>query len=106
MFKNQILAVALLATTASLVHAADDTAKKDPKTGKNCVIFISSEPANNAMVRMNFRNTCDTPFEIRISAGQNTRKKSIEAGSSDKPSKAYVTCRASDVCETAKWSYE
>jgi hypothetical protein len=105
MFRKQIIATALLGTIAAFAHGSE-APKKDPKTGKNCVTFMSSEAVDNALVRMNFRNTCDSPFEIRIPVGQNTRKKSIEAGSSEKPTKAFVTCRSSDACETAKWLYE
>jgi hypothetical protein len=105
MFKRQFVAIALLGAVATFAHGSD-AAKTDPKTGKSCVTFMSAEPVDNALLRMHFRNTCDSPFEIRIPAGQNTRKKSIEAGSSEKPTKAFVTCRSSDGCETAKWIYE
>jgi hypothetical protein len=102
---KKILALALLAATTTLVHA-EDTGKKDPKTGKACVAFISSELSDQGLVRMNFRNTCDSPFKIQIQATGATRQKSIEAGTPDKPAKAYVTCKSGDRCESAKWQYE
>ncbi|HEX2616169.1 MAG TPA: hypothetical protein VHL57_01440 [Flavobacteriales bacterium] len=100
-----ILAFALLATTTTLVHA-EDTGRKDPKTGKACVAFISSELSDQGLVRMNFRNTCDSPFRIQIQATGVTRQKSIDAGTPDKPAKTYVSCKPGDQCESAKWLYE
>lgn len=106
MLKKQVLAIVLLAASTTVTHAADDAAKKDPKTGKSCVSFFSSEPGDNGLLRMHFRNTCSTPFQIRIPVGENTRKKAIEAGSPETPAKAFVTCKSEDRCETAKWLYE
>jgi hypothetical protein len=105
MIKRLILASALLACVATLSHAAD-TARKEPKTGKNCVIYFSSEQTTTGLLRMNFRNICDTPFKIEIMADQHTRQNSIEPGTPDKPTLGYVTCRQDDRCETAKWQYE
>ena len=105
MLKKWTFAIALLAATTTLAHA-EDAGKKDPKTGKSCVAFFSSELAENGRLRMNFRNTCDTPFEIRIPVGRNIRKNSIEAGTPEKPAKAYVVCSPNDGCESAKWVYE
>ncbi len=106
MFKKGIIAIALLGAAATVTHAAADTAQKDPKTGKNCVTFFSSEPGDSGLIKLNFRNTCATAFEIRIPAGSNIRKKSIDAGTPENPSKAFVTCKSSDGCETAKWLFE
>jgi hypothetical protein len=104
MFKKQIIAIALLGATVTLAHAQDAT-KKDPKSGKNCVTLFSSEPTENGLVRMNFRNTCDSPFQVQIEARERTRQASITAGTPEAPAKAYVTCKADDVCEAAKWKY-
>lgn len=105
MKKIPALAISLLAATATLAHA-EDTGKKDPKTGKACVSFVSSELSDQGLVRMNFRNTCDSPFRIQIQATAANRQKSIEAGTPEKPAKAYVSCKPDDRCETAKWQYE
>jgi hypothetical protein len=102
---KKILAIALLAATTALAHA-DDTGKKDPKTGKACVAFMSSELSQQGLVRMNFRNICDSPFTIQIQATGATRQKAIEAGTPEKPAKAYVSCRPGDNCESSKWQYE
>lgn len=101
----QTLAIALLAATASIAHAGEAT-KTEPKTGKNCVTFMSSELTQTGLVRMNYRNICASPFQIRIQAGDAIRKKSIEPGSPEKPTRGYVTCRSDDRCEVAKWEYE
>lgn len=103
------LAAGVLATAClfalSPAHAADD-AKRHPQTGKKCVTFIAADQTNVGQTRMIFRNICDSAFEIRIQAGKNPRQKSIEAGSPEKPSTAYITCQGGDRCETAKWVYE
>lgn len=101
-------AVGMLATAAVLAVTtayAQDGAK-DPKSGKSCVTFMSSEMTPQGQVRMNYRNTCANAFQIQVQAGENIRKKSIEAGSPEKPSKAFVTCKSDDRCEVAKWKYE
>ncbi len=102
------LAMGLLATAAILAqspaHAADD-AKKDPKTGKSCVAFMSYETTSVGQVRMNFRNICASPFQIRVEATGRVREKGIEPGSPEKPSKAFVTCKSDDRCEAAKWQF-
>jgi hypothetical protein len=105
MKKIPAMAIALLAASATLVHA-EDNGKKDPKTGKACVAFVSSELSDRGLVRMNFRNTCDSPFRIQIQATGATRQKTIEAGTPDKPAKAYVSCKPGENCESAKWQYE
>jgi hypothetical protein len=102
---RQTLAIGLIATAATLAHAGE-AAKTEPKTGKHCVIFMSSELTNTGLTRMNYRNICASPFQIRILAGENMRKKGIEPGSPEKPSRAYVTCKPDDRCEMAKWEYE
>jgi hypothetical protein len=103
------LAAGVLATAClfglSPAHAAD-SAKKDPQTGKNCVRFIAAETTNVGQTRMIYRNTCSNAFEIRIQAGKKVRQGSIEAGSAEKPSTAYITCRPDDRCDSAKWVYE
>ena len=104
-YQGQIIAMALLATAATLAHASE-AAKKDPVTGKNCVIFMSSEGTNTGMVRMNYRNTCGSPFQIRVQSRERTREGAIEAGSPDKPSRAQITCKSDEGCEVAKWRYE
>jgi hypothetical protein len=101
----QTLAIGLLAAAASLAHAGE-AAKTEPKTGKNCVTFMSTELTATGLVRMNYRNICASPFEIQIQAGENVRKKGIEAGSPEKPTRGYVTCKSDDRCEVAKWDYE
>lgn len=103
-FQTRIFAIAVLAATSVLAHAEE--AAKEPKSGKNCVTFMSSEPTNTGQTRMNYRNICASSFQIRVQAGDNLREKSIEPGSPEKPSKAYVTCKADDRCEVAKWRYE
>ncbi len=106
MFKRKIIAIGLLGALTALAHG-QDAAKKDPKTGKNCVSYVSSELSENGVrLRLNFRNTCATAFEIRIPVGAKTRKKTIEAAEVDKPTKAYVTCLPNEGCESAKWVYE
>jgi hypothetical protein len=103
-FQRQVLAITVLTTVAILGKAEE--AAKDPKSGKSCVTFMSSEVTISGQTRMNYRNTCASPFQIRIQAAGNTREKGIEPGSPEKPSKAYVTCKADDRCEVAKWRYE
>src|SRR5262245_53994736 len=104
MFKKSFIAIALLGAAATAVHA-DDAVQKDPKTGKSCVTMVSSELTNTGMTRVNFRNTCGSPFRVEIDATERTRTGSIEAGTAEKPSKAFVTCKADDRCETAKWKF-
>jgi hypothetical protein len=109
MFTRPISAMGLLAMAAILGNApshAEEAAKTEPKTGKNCVTFISSEWTNTGMLRMNFRNICASPFQIRIPVGESTREKAIEPGSPEKPSKAYINCKSDDRCEVAKWGYQ
>src|SRR5689334_12707351 len=95
MFTKKSIALGLLTTVAVLSQtpAIAQDAAKDPKTGKNCVSFISSELTNTGQTRMNYRNTCATAFQIQIQAGDNVRQKGIEAGTPEKPAKAYVTCK-------------
>jgi hypothetical protein len=94
----------LLAAVTVVAHA-EDAPKTEPKTGKNCVTFMSFETTDIGQVRMNFRNICSSPFQIRIEAAARIREKGIEPGSPEKPSRAYVTCKADDRCEVAKWQY-
>jgi hypothetical protein len=109
MFIRQTLVIGLFASAAILglapAHAAGE-AKKDPKTGKNCVVFLSSERTTSGLTRMNYRNTCASPFEIRITAGENLRKTTIEAGTPQKPALGYVICQPDDRCEVARWEFE
>jgi hypothetical protein len=104
LIKRPLIAIGLLAATTTIA-GAEETGKTDPETGKSCVSFLSSEPTDLGLLRMHFRNTCDSPFEIQI-IGEKTRKGSIPAGTAKKPAKAVVTCRSGDGCETAKWKYE
>jgi hypothetical protein len=108
MFVKYNFATGLLATAAVLAvtTAYAQEGAKDPKTGKGCVTFMSSEMTPQGQVRMNYRNTCANAFQIQVQAGENIRNKSIEAGSPEKPSKAYVTCKSDDRCEVAKWKFE
>jgi hypothetical protein len=102
-----LIAIAMLGAAAA-VHAADnvqDTARKDPKTGKNCVTLLSSESTPTGRTLVNFRNTCDSPFRVEIDVPERTRTGTIEAGTPEKPAKASVSCRADDRCEAAKWSF-
>jgi hypothetical protein len=103
--RKQILAIALLAATAVLAHAGE-AAKKDPKTGKSCVTFMSSEGTNTGMVRLNYRNICPSAFQISIQSSEARREGAIEAGSPEKPSKTYITCKSDERCEVAKWGYQ
>jgi hypothetical protein len=108
--KRKLLAIGLLAAMGTLVHAeeadqAGMAGKTDPESGKSCVAFFSSESIDLGRVRMHFRNICDSPFQIQIMT-EKLRKGTIEAGTTRKPGKGYVTCRADDQCETAKWTYE
>jgi hypothetical protein len=107
MIRRQLLAIGLLAAATTLAYGreAREGGKTNPETGKSCVEFFASEPIDLGRVRMYFRNTCGSPFEIQIMA-ERTRKASIEAGTAQKPAKAYVTCRSDDQCETADWKYE
>ena len=105
MIKKQLIAIGLLVAATTLAHA-EEAGKTDPESGKNCVSYFSAEPVDPGLVRMHFRNICDTPFQIAITAGEKTRKGSIKAGAPKKPAKAYVTCRSDDKCETAEWKYE
>jgi hypothetical protein len=95
-----------IAATFAIAPAHAGEAAKEPKTGKSCVSFISSELTNVGKVKMNYRNICANPFQIRISSGENTREGTIEAGSPDKPSRAFITCNSDERCEVAKWKYE
>jgi hypothetical protein len=104
MFKKSLIAIAVLGAATTVVHAGD-AARKDPKTGKNCVTMFSSEPTSTGLTRINFRNTCDSPFRVEIDAVARTRSGSIEAGTPEKPSKASVTCKADERCEAAKWTF-
>lgn len=108
MFAKRNFAIVLLATAAGVAStsAYSQEGAKDPKSGKSCVTFMSSEMTPQGQVRMNYRNTCANAFQIQVQAGENIRKKSIEAGSPEKPSKAYVTCKSDDRCEVAKWKFE
>jgi hypothetical protein len=73
---KQTLAIVFLAAAAVLAHA-EEAAKKDPKTGKNCVTLASSDPTDNrGLVRMNFRNICASPFQIGKVASSRVRPKS------------------------------
>lgn len=105
MINKQITAIALLVAAAGLAHA-QDAPKTDPGSGKNCVSFFSSESPTPGLIRMNFRNICDSQFQIEIMAAEKTRKGTINAGTPEKPAKAYVTCRSDDGCEAAEWKYE
>lgn len=105
MLRKSIVAIAMLGSIATLAHGAE-AAKKDPKTGKNCVTLLSSESTIPGLLRVNFRNTCDSPFQVQILASTRTRETSISAGTPESPSKAYVTCKLEDSCESAKWQYE
>ena len=108
MLIKHTLVIGMLATAAVFAAAPAQAQEgaKDAKSGKNCVIFMSSELTPQGQVRMNYRNICPNAFQIQIDAGENIRKKSIEAGSPEKPSKGYVTCKSDDRCEVAKWKYE
>ncbi len=102
--KRQALATILLATAAVLAHAQED-AKKEPKTGTNYVPFLSSAMPARGQVRMIFRNICASAFQIRVEARGNIRESGIEAGSPEKPSRAFVLCKTDERCEVAKWQY-
>jgi hypothetical protein len=102
--QRQIISIVLLAA-ASVVVYAQDASKKDPKTGKDCVTLMSSQLTDTGQTRMYFRNTCPTLFQIQIPVGKKVRENSIEAGTPEKPSNAYVTCSADDRCVGAKWQY-
>lgn len=108
MLIRNAIATGLLATVATFAfspaHAVD--VAKHPQTGKNCVTFLSSQTTAAFQTRMNYRNICDNAFAIRIQTGDLVREKTIEAGSSEKPSTAYITCKADDRCEAAKWIFE
>ncbi len=106
MFKKQIIAMALLGATTTFAHAQD--AATDPQSGKKCVTFMASELTPTGQMRMQFRNICASPFQVQVQVpvGSRTRTTNIEAGTADKPSKAYVNCKPDERCEAAKWSYE
>jgi hypothetical protein len=108
MFVKHTFAIGLLGTAAVFatppVQAQEGA--KDATSGKKCVIFMSSEMTPQGQMRMNYRNICPNTFQIQVEAGETIRKKSIEAGSPEKPSRAYVTCKPDDRCEVAKWKYE
>jgi hypothetical protein len=104
-FQRQIFATVALAAAAALAHA-EEAAKKEPKSGKDCVTFMSSELTSTGKTRMNYRNICTSPFQIRLQTGDILREKAIEPGSPEKPAKAFVTCMPDDRCEIAKWRYE
>ena len=106
MLNRQIIAIALLGATTTFIHA--ENAATDPQSGKKCVTFMASETTPTGQTRMAFRNTCASPFrvEVQVPVGNRTRETSIDAGTADKPSKAYVNCKADERCEAAKWSYE
>jgi hypothetical protein len=103
MFSKKIIAIALLGATASFAHAQGET---EPQTGKKCVTFMASELTPTGQIRMQFRNICANPFHVQVEVKDRTRGTNIEAGSVDKPSKAYVNCKTDERCEAAKWSYE
>jgi hypothetical protein len=103
MFSKQIIAIALLGATTSFAHAQDQT---EPATGKKCVTFMASELTPTGQIRMQFRNICGNPFHVQVQATNRVRGTDIEAGSVDKPAKAYVNCKTDERCEAAKWSYE
>jgi hypothetical protein len=102
---RQFIAIALLAAAAVVAHA-EDASKKDPKTGKNCVTFLSFEaPDDRGRVKVNFRNTCASSFQIQMQVDGKVRENRIEAGSPEKPSRAFITCKSDERCEAAKWDY-
>jgi len=104
MVRKSLIAIALLGAATTVVHAEEAT-RKDPKTGKSCVTMFSSEQTDTGLTRVNFRNTCDSPFRVEIDATERTRSGSIDAGTPEKPSKASVTCKADERCEAAKWTF-
>ncbi len=104
MFSKKIIAIALLGATASFAYA-QDSAQTDPQTGKKCVTFMSSELTPTGQIRMQFRNICANPFHVQVQAASRTRATDIEAGTADKPAKAYVNCKTDERCEAAKWTY-
>jgi hypothetical protein len=99
-------AMAAVATAGGLAQAEEAAGPTHPESGKSCVAYFSAERTDTGRVRMHFRNICNQPFQIRIPVGEKARKGSIEAGTPDKPAKAYVTCRSDDGCETADWTFE
>ena len=101
---KRITAIMLLAATTAAAHAAE-APKTDPASGKACVSFFSSEPTTASLVVMNYRNICDSSFEIRITTKEKVRRGTIKAGTPDKPAKGTVTCRSDDRCETADWEF-
>lgn len=106
MFKRQFIAIAMLGAVASLAHA-QDAGQTDPQSGKKCVTFMSSDLTPTGQVRMQFRNVCANPFhvEVQTSLSNRIRTTNIDAGSADKPAKAYVNCKTDERCEAAKWTY-
>ncbi len=104
MSRKAFIAMVLLTTTATLAHAEDSA--KDPKTGKNCVSYFSSEMTSTGQVQMNFRNICASAFQIHVLASGRTRDKDIEAGSPETPARVSLICKPEERCEAAKWQYE
>ncbi|MEJ0100498.1 MAG: hypothetical protein WDO12_12505 [Pseudomonadota bacterium] len=106
MSRKPLVTFALLATTAiaSLAHADDAT--RDPGTGKKCVTYLSSETTAGGQTQMNFRNTCGSPFQIRVEGIGRTREKGIEAGTPQTPARVSLICTPEERCEVAKWVYE
>jgi hypothetical protein len=105
MNNRRIVAVALLAASAAMAYGAN-TAKKDSTNEKDCVSYFSSETTDTGLVRLNFRNSCDSPFRIEVFGLDHTRHNSIKPGSPEDPSQGYVLCTQDDECETAKWDYK
>lgn len=107
MFKRPLIAIALLGATSTFA-LAQDAGQTDPQTGKKCVTFMSSDLTPTGQMRMQFRNICANPFHVAVqtSISNRIRTTSIEAGSVDKPAKAYVNCKTDERCEAAKWTYE
>ncbi|HTQ37133.1 MAG TPA: hypothetical protein VMH77_08860 [Steroidobacteraceae bacterium] len=105
MHRKQMLAIALLAAAATSAYAGD-TGKKDPQTGKSCVTYFSSAAAGPGAVHMNFRNICNSPFQISVMGEDKTRLGNIGPGSPASPAQAYVTCSVTDECDGAKWQYK
>lgn len=100
-----IATIALLAGTTGVALSAD-ASKSDPTSGKSCVSLLSYERTTTGLLLMHYRNTCSSPFEIRITTAEKTRRGTIEAGTPDKPAKGTVTCRSSDACESADWEFD
>ncbi len=105
MIERQLITVALWAVTAGLAQGAD-TGKTDPESGKRCVSLLSAERVDGGLMRMNYRNICDSPFQIEIMARNVKRTGSIKAGTPKKPSTGYILCKSADECDVASWKYE